>query len=130
MLTVYFDGKCGLCSREITYYKGIAPEGAIDWRDIARDPAPLEALGVSQADALMLLHARAPDGQILVGVDAFTAIWRALPYWRRLAPIVDAPGVRHIANWMYRSFAAWRFRRQPHCMIAASERDAAARSGA
>jgi predicted DCC family thiol-disulfide oxidoreductase YuxK len=27
MITVFYDGKCGLCRREIEYYKRIALEG-------------------------------------------------------------------------------------------------------
>ncbi len=124
MITVYYDGKCGLCSREIAYYRRIAPEGVFDWRDVARDPAPLREIGVSQADALRLLHARDDAGRLHVGVDAFIAVWRGLPWWRRLAPVAGAPVVRPAANWLYRRFATWRFQRLDHCRIAASGSEA------
>ncbi|MGB2492066.1 MAG: DCC1-like thiol-disulfide oxidoreductase family protein, partial [Candidatus Puniceispirillum sp.] len=51
MIQIYFDGKCGLCSKEIRYYQHIAPEGIFAWHDVATDPAPLQPLGVEQADA-------------------------------------------------------------------------------
>lgn len=120
-LAVYFDGKCGLCAREISYYQRIAPAGAFDWRDVARDRAALEPLGVSQADALRQLHAQDAQGAVYVGVDAFIAIWRRLRWWRRLAPIVGAPIIRPCAQWLYRRFAAWRFSRLDHCQIALKE---------
>ena len=58
MLTVYYDGKCGLCRREIEYYKRVAPADRFVWQDIATDPAALADLDISQADALRRLHAR------------------------------------------------------------------------
>ena len=56
MIEVFFDGKCGLCSKEISYYQGIAPVGIFVWKDIANDPAPLQEHGITQADALRHLH--------------------------------------------------------------------------
>ena len=118
MITVFYDGKCGLCSREIAYYRRIAPDGRFNWRDAARDPSALNDIGVTQADALMHLHAQDAQGRLRIGVDAFIAIWRELPWWRRLAPIVAAPLIRPAAGWIYRRFAAWRFARLSHCQIA------------
>ncbi|MEC9079196.1 MAG: DCC1-like thiol-disulfide oxidoreductase family protein, partial [Pseudomonadota bacterium] len=31
MITVFFDGKCGLCSREIRHYQKIAPAERFCW---------------------------------------------------------------------------------------------------
>ncbi|MCI4663841.1 MAG: DUF393 domain-containing protein [Neomegalonema sp.] len=121
MIKVYYDGKCGLCSREIAYYKRIAPSGRFDWRDASRDRSVLAERGVSQADALRWMHAEDDAGALHVGVDAFIVIWRGLPWWRRLAPIIAAPVVRPAASWVYRRFAAWRFSRLTHCQLAAAD---------
>ena len=50
MITIFYDGKCGLCSREINYYKKIAQVDKFQWLDIATNPAPLKPLKISQAD--------------------------------------------------------------------------------
>ena len=42
----FFDGKCGLCSKEISYYQGIAPVGIFVWKDIANDPAPFKSMAL------------------------------------------------------------------------------------
>ena len=55
MIEVFFDGKCGLCSKEIAYYQRIAPSGIFVWLDIATDASPLAAHQISQADALRYL---------------------------------------------------------------------------
>ena len=34
MITVFYDGKCSLCSKEIKYYRNIAPVETFYWLDI------------------------------------------------------------------------------------------------
>ena len=118
MLTVYYDGKCGLCRREIEYYKRVAPPGEFLWQDIANDPASLADLDVSQADALRRLHARDTAGTVYVGVAAFIAIWQGLNYWKYLALIFKLPLLKAIASVVYDRFADYRFSRLTHCQLA------------
>lgn len=119
MITVFYDGKCGLCRREIEYYKRIAPANIFIWKDITVDASSVEALGITYTDALMLLHAQDQSGRLYKGIDAFLIIWQQLPYWRMLAVTINLPLIRSIANLAYRIFAAWRFKRLEHCQIAA-----------
>ena len=119
MLTVYYDGKCGLCRREIEYYKRVAPANRFVWLDIATDPAGLADLDISQADALRRLHARDSFGNIYVGVAAFIAIWQGLNYWRYLAMVINLPLLQPVAAFAYDRFADYRFSRLTHCQIAA-----------
>lgn len=121
MIRVFYDGKCGLCRREIEHYKRIAPDGLFEWVDITVDASSLEGLGVTYADGLKLLHAQDPQGKLHVGVDAFILIWQQIPRWRLLASIVGARFVRPIANIAYRAFAAWRFNRLTHCQLASGK---------
>ena len=119
MLTVYYDGKCGLCRRDIEYYKRVAPANRFVWLDIATDPAGLADLNIQQADALRRLHARDSSGTIFVGVAAFIAIWQNLNYWRYLAMIINLPFLQPVAAFAYDRFADYRFSRLTHCQIAA-----------
>lgn len=114
MIRVFYDGKCGLCRREIEHYKRIAPVGVFDWVDITVDASSLEKLGIAYADGLKLLNAQDAQGKLHVGVDAFILIWRQIPRWRVLASIVGAGFIRRVANIAYRAFAAWRFNRLDH----------------
>ena len=74
MNIIFYDGKCGLCSREINYYKKIAQSDKFRWLDIATDPTPLKPLKISQADGLRRLHGLDSEGHLHVGVDAFLFI--------------------------------------------------------
>ena len=117
MIEVYFDGKCGLCSREIRYYRSIAPSNIFDWLDIASDPSPLVKYNITQADALRRLHVRDNEGKWHKGVMAFIVIWGQLRYWSILSKIVSLPFILHVAIIIYNGFADIRFAKSRHCQI-------------
>lgn len=118
MITVFYDGKCSLCSREINYYRSIAPDGIFIWQDITESDKELLKDGVSLVEGLKYLHAKDADGKLHIGVDAFILIWKQLKHWRVLASFVSLPGIRQITDFTYKKFAAWRFKRLAHCQLA------------
>ena len=118
MITVFYDGKCGLCSREINYYRRITQGGSFSWRDIANDPTSLSELGISQSDALRRLHVLDSFGSVHVGVMGFIAIWQRMRYWRFLAIAIKLPVVLPLAKFFYNKFADYRFNRLSHCQLA------------
>ena len=119
MITVFYDGKCGLCSKEIRHYKQIAPDGVFDWVDITVFPHSLNKEGVSLSTGLKLLHAKDDNEVIHVGVDAFILIWKQLQNWQLLATVVSMPIIWQITCFIYNKFANWRFNRLHHCQLAA-----------
>ena len=121
MNTIFYDGKCGLCSNEINYYKKISEADKFLWLDIATDPTPLKQLNISQADGLRRLHGLDAAGRLHIGVDAFLLIWRSLPYWRLLGMVVGLPGIRYFAQLVYNRFADHRFSQLEHCQIALND---------
>ncbi len=118
MIEVFYDGKCGVCAKEIAYYRRIAPVGVFAWMDIATDPKPLDVHGISQIDALRRLHVLDDEGNWHIGVDAFVMMWQQLGYWRWLGWFVGLPIVRQIAGAAYNRFADYRFAKLAHCAIA------------
>ena len=119
MITVYYDGLCGLCSKEINHYRRIAPAGHFEWADIASDESRCSELGVSQSRALEVIHVRDDNGAIHTGLAAFVVMWWALPRWRWLAVIANTPGIHWLGERIYARFARWRFKRLGHCQLAA-----------
>ena len=114
-ITVFYDGKCRLCCKEINYYMRLDKQGRVHWVDITVTMDELESRGISQSDALLYLHALDNNGMLNVGVDAFALMWRHLPGWRMLSTLVNLPFVKWIAQHAYRIFAHWRFNRLSHC---------------
>lgn len=121
MITVFYDGKCSLCAREIKHYRKIAPTDIFDWQDITECSDFLKKEGISLSTGLRLLHAKDEANKMHIGADAFILIWKQLRWWNILAIFVGLPIIRQIANMIYRLFASWRFKRLDHCQLAAKE---------
>lgn len=124
MKAIFYDGKCGLCRREIEHYRKLEQIRGLDrfeWVDVAADPSAAQRLGVDQATALMHMHAMDDAGQVHRGVDVFRLIWEEFPKWRVLGKLVGLPGINALARLGYEAFARIRFRLYPHCQIAKRE---------
>ena len=118
MISVFFDGKCNLCSKEINYYRRIAPKNTFNWVDITKTPGELDKFEIKLSDGLRLMHVADSRGNIFTGVDAFIIMWKQIKYWKILGLFVSLPIVKQIANLLYQYFADWRFNRYEHCLIA------------
>lgn len=111
MITVFYDGRCGLCRREIRHYQRIAPEGVFDWQDITIVPEQFLQRGYTVKQGLKALHVEDASGQMHKGVAAFMVIWQHLPrLWPWLAKLLKIPFVLPLAERCYAAFAAWRYR--------------------
>ena len=122
MIIVFFDGKCNLCSKEINYYRKIAPKDVFDWQDININGNDFIKTGIKTSDGLKILHVL--DNNVLyVGVDAFIIIWNNLSYWKILGMLVSLPLIKQMVGLAYRVFANWRFSRLEHCIIAKKNDD-------
>ncbi len=81
-VTVYYDGACPLCIREIGFYRKRKNAGSIDWVDVSRCPGNTVAPGLSKSDALARFHVVRTDGTLVSGGDAFREVWQTLPAFR------------------------------------------------
>lgn len=119
-LIVFYDGACIVCATEIAHYGRMAHQGRLRLVDISDphfDPAPY---GRSLEQFMEQMHVLDSKGRYYLGVDAFPAIWAALPgrSWRLLARVIAWPGVHHLARCGYRAFARLRRylpRRESQC---------------
>jgi predicted DCC family thiol-disulfide oxidoreductase YuxK len=102
-LTVWYDGACPLCRREIGLYRGLPSSTPICFADVSGAAQPLPP-GRTREQMLARFHVRGRDGQMLSGAQAFLALWAALPGWRWLALAGRVPGMPWVMERSYRLF--------------------------
>jgi len=92
VIKVFYDGKCGLYSKEINHYKNIAPENIFEWIHITEiSEESLNKENLDTLSCLKLFHVKDNEGKFHTGVDAFIIIWNQLNKWRKLATIIKLP---------------------------------------
>lgn len=100
-LTVFYNGECPICGKEIAMYKRVCAKHDIEiiWRDITQDESVTEELGKNRDELARRLYAKDADGKLYAGVDAFEQVWAVLPGFGWLAWTVRQP-VLSLAAWI------------------------------
>jgi 3-demethoxyubiquinol 3-hydroxylase len=117
-LTVFYDGACPLCRREIDLYRKQSGADALAFVDVTAAAPDALPPATARAQLLSRLHVADPDGRLIVGAAAFFALWQRLPAWHwlgrlgRVRPVLwlaDAaysgflhlrPGLQRFARWL------------------------------
>lgn len=107
-VTVWYDGGCPLCAREIALMRRLDRKGAIRFIDAAR---PDSACPLDRGALLERFHAE-EGGRLLSGAAAFAAMWRAIPLLRPLGLIARSPAVLRVLERLYVKFLRVRPRLQ------------------
>ncbi len=103
-LTVYFDGHCPLCRREIDLYRRQAGAEALAFVDVACAAADTLPRGTTRAQLLSRFHVVDGEGRLLAGAAAFFALWQRLPAWHWLGRLGRSRSVLRVAEAAYRGF--------------------------
>lgn len=118
--TVFFDGSCPLCRREIGFYLRQRGADAIDWRDVSSISGDAcVAPGLDCTTAMQRFHVRNADGEIKSGAAAFAELWTWLPAFAWAGRLARLPGIVHVLELAYRGFLPVRPRLQS--MLAARD---------
>ncbi|MFA9216164.1 MAG: thiol-disulfide oxidoreductase DCC family protein [Sphingomonadaceae bacterium] len=102
--TLYYDGACPVCSREIAMYQRQAGADGVRWVDVTQCAASELGAGLTREAAMARLHLRQPDGTLVSGAQAFTALWRVLPAWAWLGRLLSSRPTLWLLELGYRSF--------------------------
>ena len=117
-LTLFYDGLCPLCSREINYYRKRAGDDAsIQFLDITAPGFDAAGHGLDAAKIHREMHVKVGD-EVHVGVKAFLALWRRIPGFHWMARLGSLPVVYPFLWLGYALFARvrpWLPRRKAAC---------------
>lgn len=102
-ISVYFDGGCPMCAKEIAYYQGLDKGHRVEWIDVA-GPNPSCPIGYDQQRLLARFHVKdLATGQIYDGAAGFARLWRAMPTpWKQLGAVASMPPITWILEIGYR----------------------------
>ncbi|MFN3820486.1 thiol-disulfide oxidoreductase DCC family protein [Blastomonas sp.] len=107
-VTVWYDGACPLCLREIALMRRLDRRGAIAFVDVS---TPDSVCPIDRRDLLARFHAR-ENGVMLSGAAAFAAMWRAIPALKPLGWAARNRVVLGALEWLYLRFLVLRPRLQ------------------
>ncbi len=108
-VTCFHDGECPICNIEINAMKKLDTAGNIQWVDISQDKAALASAGLTYKQTMDRMHVIDENKQIKSGVVGFLQVWKQLPYYRRLAPIIEKiPLLLPLMEFFYTVFARYR----------------------
>lgn len=99
--TVFYDGGCPVCTREIGWYRGLRGADRIRWVDIAKEDPPDN---YSRAELLGRFTVFRADGRPASGAEGFAALWRGLGPTRRLGRVTDRQPFIWIGERLYSLF--------------------------
>ena len=107
-LTVFYDGQCPLCDREISFYKRRKGSESVNWTDVNRLGDEELAPRLTKAQALSRFHVQTFDGRIISGGEAFANVWAALPGFRLLGKLFQIQPFLWLLNNLYWIFLKFR----------------------
>lgn len=100
-VTVWYDGGCPLCVREIALMDRLDQHGRIEFVNLDSEDA---SCPVDRDLLLRRMHAREADGNLVDGAAAFAAMWRAIPALRPLGLVAKNRAVLWLLERLYRAF--------------------------
>ena len=108
-VTCFHDGECPICAIEINTMKKLDKTGNVKWVDIAQDKTALATAGLTYQRAMERMYVIDENQQLQSGVLGFLQLWKQLPYYRRIAPILEnIPLLLPVMEFFYGIFARYR----------------------
>ncbi|MEN1727159.1 MAG: DUF393 domain-containing protein [Pseudomonadota bacterium] len=107
-VTVYYDGGCPLCLREIRLMRRLDRGERIDFVDVDN---PDTVCPLDRETLLARFHAREGD-TMYSGAAAFAAMWRQIPWLRPLGLLARNRIILSVLEWTYLRFLVIRPRLQ------------------
>ena len=108
-LTVFYDGACPICAREIALMRWMDRHGRLAFCDFSSAAYDAASTGLAVADLSAVIHARWADGRVITAVEVFRGMWEAVGL-RSLARLSRLSFVEPLIVKAYRWFATNRLR--------------------
>jgi predicted DCC family thiol-disulfide oxidoreductase YuxK len=106
MLTIFYDGNCPLCAKEMEHLKKNDTANLISLVDIQQHSFEALHPSVKFVDAMKILHGHY-NGQLLLGLEVTYRAWTLVGKGFWVAPL-NWPVFKTISHWVYLGLAKYR----------------------
>ncbi len=100
-LTVFFDGACPICAREIALMKRLDRKRRLTFSDFSLQEYDEKVTGFPPSQLGRVIHAQWADGRVIIGVPVFQAMWEAVG----LGLLTKLSRVSLLEPLLYRAYA-------------------------
>ncbi len=104
-LSIYYDGSCPLCTREIDHYKKIDNQNKLRYVDISDLSFSQISEGLEGKNIQKFFHIKSSTNEAYTGVDAFYKIWETLDCFKALQFMYKIYPLKLIMKLTYIFFA-------------------------
>lgn len=108
LTTIYYDGSCPLCTKEISYYQGSGGKDRLAFVDVSGEGPAQVAPDLDRHAAMKRFHVRRADGRLVSGTAAFGTVWQQIPGWQVAGRLAQMPGIRHVGDLVYWQYLRFR----------------------
>ena len=125
-ITVFFDGGCPLCAKEIAWLRKRTGKTGPQFVDIDAEDFSAEQYGKTLDFFHSELRALAPSGSFISGMEVFRILYSSAGFGI-IARLTALPGIRQVFDLAYRVFAKNRLRLTGRCVDSQCALDQSAR---
>ena len=111
-VTVYYDGVCPLCVKEVARWRNAPFLCSVEWFDITGQDEELIRRGIDPNKALVELHSQTDDGVIRTSIDSYVLLLSQLPRWRWLGRLMNLPVLKPLLKWSYDGLTVLRLKKE------------------
>ncbi len=104
-LKVYYNSACPVCDAGINAQKNKSSNCAIEWNDVHQNNEIAQDVSGDLEFVRERLHIIDENNELVVGIEAFIALWKNSPGEQWKATLLSLPVVRPLANMAYNGFA-------------------------
>ncbi len=109
-LTIFFDGGCPLCRREVDFLQSRNKEGYLRFIDINRLDLSLELeYGITYKNAMERIHALKSDGTVIKDIKVFQEAYNLIGLSWIYSP-TKLPIIKRIIDYIYGLWAKYRLK--------------------
>ncbi|MBC87134.1 MAG: hypothetical protein CL677_08120 [Bdellovibrionaceae bacterium] len=104
-LTVFYDGLCPICSKEINTYKKWDDSNLLQLIDISNPEFNAKDYDLNSNEVHEVFHVKDQNGDVFTGVDGFVKIWETLDIFSPLQKVAGSSIGRPVLEFGYKAFA-------------------------